>query len=408
MTSRSRFDAVLGTTVAPAALLALLVLAEPAGAAENFVTETDIVSDGVVPAMHTDSTFKNPWGMSYDPGGDFWISLAGAGTSPVYSATGQEQFWVTVPQPARLTGASQPTGQVYNPTSGFPIASGSNTAAAEFIFVTQEGTISGWATSVDQTNGVIAVDNSAAGANYQGATLVTNKTGTYLLAANFGSGLVEVYDSSWRLVGAFRDHKLPTTLKPFNVQAAGGGIYVAYTDFKPGGAGMVERVDIYGTVAARATATSKFDGPWGMTLAPSGWGPFAGALLVGNLFDGTIHAFDPGTLSLIGALHDQSGKKIAIGGLWALAEDLLHRWAQYRRRRHLRQPELLGIRVAAATAAARLSAAAAPTAAAAALGRLIAAAATAPGRATGCGALTGLRGGRGSAQDRPGIGDPDR
>lgn len=229
--SRSRLETGLRAGTAPLALL--IFLAAPALAGS--VTETDIVSDGVVSATTTDKSFVNPWGASFDPGGAFWTSANGSGTSPVYDANGTEQFWVTVPLPAsRTTGTSKPSGQVYNPTQGFAVTQNSVSAPAQFIFVTNDGTISGWAPTVNQSAGGLALDNSAASANYMGATLFTHRTGSCLLAANAASGLVEVDDSNWTLVGALRNHALPANLVPTNVQALGTALYVTYAPSSAG------------------------------------------------------------------------------------------------------------------------------------------------------------------------------
>jgi len=310
-----RFDriATLALCLSPVALMATANAASAAG----YATQTNIVSDGVVKATTIDKTFQNPWGVAYGPGGAFWISVNNEGTSPIYSATGQLLFSVTVPAPPGQKTPSGPTGQVFNPTKGFTVTSGGKTAPASFIFVTEDGTISGWSPTVN-ANGVLAVDNAKSGADYEGASLYTDATGTYLLATNFATGLVEVYDEKWTLVGAFRDHDLPSTLKPFNVQTVGSALYVTYAPAVPGKAnGVVEKTDLYGTVAARSE-NDTLNGPWGLAIAPKSWGSFAGDLLVGNLFDGRIHAFDPKTLAFVGTIDDKTGKPVAINGLWAL------------------------------------------------------------------------------------------
>jgi uncharacterized protein (TIGR03118 family) len=59
--------------------------------------------------------------------------------------------------------------------------------------------------------------------------------------------------------------------------------------------------------------------PWGLALAPSTFGQFAGDLLVGNKGNGKINAFDPMTGAFMGTLLDAQGKPIVIPGLWGLA-----------------------------------------------------------------------------------------
>jgi uncharacterized protein (TIGR03437 family) len=55
-----------------------------------------------------------------------------------------------------------------------------------------------------------------------------------------------------------------------------------------------------------------------LALAPAAFGKYAGALLVGNLGDGTINAFDPFTGAFLGTLQDRNGQTIVIPGLRAL------------------------------------------------------------------------------------------
>ncbi|HEX3333004.1 MAG TPA: TIGR03118 family protein, partial [Acidimicrobiales bacterium] len=60
------------------------------------------------------------------------------------------------------------------------------------------------------------------------------------------------------------------------------------------------------------------DEPWGVAVAPKGFGPFAGKLLVGNLGNGWINVFNPTTGAYLGALDGTGGYPIAIPGLWDL------------------------------------------------------------------------------------------
>jgi uncharacterized protein (TIGR03118 family) len=50
----------------------------------------------------------------------------------------------------------------------------------------------------------------------------------------------------------------------------------------------------------------------------TGFGRFAGKLLVGNFADGRINAFDPFSGSFLGQLRDDHGRRITIDGLWGL------------------------------------------------------------------------------------------
>ena len=65
-------------------------------------------------------------------------------------------------------------------------------------------------------------------------------------------------------------------------------------------------------------AQRPLDAPWGLAIAPKGFGPFAGDLLVGNLGNGWINAFNPTTGKYLGALDTTKGTPIAISGLWGI------------------------------------------------------------------------------------------
>ena len=60
--------------------------------------------------------------------------------------------------------------------------------------------------------------------------------------------------------------------------------------------------------------------PWGITLAPAGFGPFGGDLLVGNFsfVESEINAFDPLTGAFQGTIPIDVGMGNTAGGLWSL------------------------------------------------------------------------------------------
>ena len=69
----------------------------------------------------------------------------------------------------------------------------------------------------------------------------------------------------------------------------------------------------------RVASKGKLNSPWGLALAPAGFGKFSGNLLVGNFGDGHINAFDLATGDPRGQFKDANGKTLAIDGLWGLA-----------------------------------------------------------------------------------------
>jgi uncharacterized protein (TIGR03118 family) len=114
---------------------------------------------------------------------------------------------------------------------------------------------------------------------------------------------------------------------PFNVQNIGGTIYVTYAEptngadrtpqtMAPAGTGAVAEFDTSGNLIKQLISGSQLASPWGIALAPAGFGPVSGDLLVGNFsyIDGQINAYDPNT----GAFIETLDSNPAWQGLWAL------------------------------------------------------------------------------------------
>jgi uncharacterized protein (TIGR03118 family) len=129
--------------------------------------------------------------------------------------------------------------------------------------------------------------------------------------------------------GGFTDSSIPSNYAPYNVQAINGKLYVEYAQVTPGvpvatgGGGFVDVFDANGTLLQHLILNDgHLVGPWGITLAPSGFGMFGGDILVGNFVNGEINAFNPSTGTFVGALTDAQGTPFVNHGLWALAFDL--------------------------------------------------------------------------------------
>lgn len=73
-----------------------------------------------------------------------------------------------------------------------------------------------------------------------------------------------------------------------------------------------------GTLLRRLATRGALNSPWGLALAPAGFGRFSGALLVGNFGDGHINAYNPVTGTHLGQLRGVNGRPIVIDGLWSL------------------------------------------------------------------------------------------
>ena len=106
----------------------------------------------------------------------------------------------------------------------------------------------------------------------------------------------------------------------------GGQLFVTYArqdvdahdDVAGPGNGFVNLFGTDGRLIQRFASQGALNSPWGVALAPGGFGPFAGALLIGNFGDGRINAFDPATGALRGTLNDTTGVPFAVDGLWAI------------------------------------------------------------------------------------------
>ncbi len=299
---------------------------------ENSFVQTNLVSDGFVPAAHIDESLINPWGIASGPNGPFWVSDNGTGVTTVYDGNGNlipigGHSSITIAAPHGQTEPSAPTGQVFNSTgTGFNISHNGHTASSRFLFATEDGTISGWNPTVDSASSVIAVDNSAAGAVYKGLALGKTHGHTYLYAADFHNGKVDMFDSHFHEVRSFTDQNLPNGYAPFNVQALKGHLFVTFAlqdadkkdDVAGPGHGYVDEFDFSGHLLHRVASQGPLDSPWGLAIAPSGFGKFSHDLLVGNFGDGRINAYDPHTFHFLGTLDDSSGHQVVIGDLWAL------------------------------------------------------------------------------------------
>lgn len=295
-------------------------------------TQTNLVSDGAVPAAVTDPNLVNPWGVSYSPSGAFWVSDTGKNVSTLYDGTGAIQpLVVPIASPAGSTAPALPTGQVFNPTSGFVVSNGSKKGPAIFLFADIAGTITGWNPSVS-SSALNVVDNSSRKAVYLGLAEFTNATGSYLLATNFASGMVEVYNSAFKQVAAFRDQggkgvsTIPASYSPYNVAVVGGHIFVTYakvdtvngTEKVGPGLGFVDEVSLTGKLIRRVAGHGVLNAPWGMAQAPASFGRFANALLVGNFGDGRISAYHFQTGRFLGQLVTDKQTYFAEPGLWSI------------------------------------------------------------------------------------------
>jgi uncharacterized protein (TIGR03118 family) len=293
------------------------------------LTDTALVSDGVIAAAHTDSNLLNAWGLAAAPGGPFWIADNNSNKATVYDGTGAPQSLV-VSIPAGINGPANPTGQIFNGTTDFVITTSAGSAPAQFIFSGEGGTITGWAQTVSGSTATIAYDDGAGGAVYKGLALANNGTANHLYATDLHNAKIDVFDTQFHkvtLAGTFADPMIPAGFAPFGIQPINNQLYVTYAkqdatahdETLGAGLGYVNVFDLNGNLIKHFASAGVLNAPWGIVLAPAGFGSVAGQLLIGNFGDGVINTFDPASGNAKGSVSLASGKQLVVPGLWALA-----------------------------------------------------------------------------------------
>jgi uncharacterized protein (TIGR03118 family) len=295
-----------------------LALAPTCLHADSF-TQTNLVSNVPGLAANTDPNLRNPWGVAFSATSPFWTSDQASGVSTLYGATGTPvPLVVTIPGPS--TPPAGPTGIVFSNLAGQFTVNGGN--AATFIFDTLNGTILGW-------NGgtTASVEVTTPGAIYTGLAQGSVGSSNFLYAAD-STGRINVFDSTWASVsnttfaGKFVDPNLPAGFTPFNIQNIGGNLYVTYAQLGPGGApmpgGFVDEYDSSGNLLKRIASGGPLSAPWGIVIAPGGFGSFANELLIGNFGNGEIDAYDANTDMFLGTLDGSNGQPLVNDHLWAL------------------------------------------------------------------------------------------
>jgi uncharacterized protein (TIGR03118 family) len=315
-------------------------------------------------------------------GGHIWIDNAMSGTSVEYigDVNGQPLHQdglksVTLDLP-RWTdhGFAFVTGLAYNsaadikgqplefPVSGpannntntppTPIPGGTSGSAA-FAFVTEDGCINGWRanTKVAMTSAPIMADYSKTSAHlpyrancvFSGAALTNNaydtdaftkSGGNHLFATDFRNNMIQVFDNRWKDVTSSFHFQTPTSigeLHVFNISDLGGHLYVAYAKFSTNsdegmeeedglgkGFGHIVEYNEDGTLVKDFDDEGMLNAPWGLAIAPAKFGRFGGDLLVADLGDGSVAAFDHNTGKFIDQLRDEWGNPVNIDRIWGL------------------------------------------------------------------------------------------
>ncbi|MBZ5636262.1 MAG: TIGR03118 family protein [Acidobacteriia bacterium] len=304
---RVMFTAALGFSLTP------VVFATPIG-----FFQTNLASDQTGVAKVLDPNLINAWGIAASSTSPFWLGANGSGSSVLYNGnTGVKQALVVL-----IPGDGSVTGVAFNG------AAASSFNGDVFLFASEDGTVSGWRGALGTNGEVLALGDPAN--VYKGLTDANISGDEYAYIANFRAGKIDVLKGSAAfpdLAGNFTDPNLPAGYAPFDIANINGVLYVTYAlqdgskkdDVSGLGNGIVDRFDLQGNLLGRLVTSGALNSPWGLALAPAGFGDVGGNLLVGNFGDGRINAYNPTTGTFVETLRDANGNPLAIDGLWGLA-----------------------------------------------------------------------------------------
>src|SRR5262245_13159781 len=299
------------------------------GVAGNTFMVTNLVADTAC-AANVDTNLVNGWGIAFNPQGFVWVADNETSKSTLYDGNGMPQSLV-VSIPAGKAGEAKPTGIVFNGSNDFVVSQGGMSGASRFIWAGQAGTLAAWSPTVNPTNAISVYDGAADEKIYTGLAIAKQGSANRLYAADFHNRRIDVFDANFKLMtmpGSFVDPQLPAGYAPFGIQTIENRIYVGYAkqdvngeDEKAGaGLGLLDVFDAAGAFISRLVDPGgPLNAPWGIALAPAGFGSLGGALLVGNFGDGLIHAFELHSGAMQGTLRMAGGDPIKIDGLWGIA-----------------------------------------------------------------------------------------
>ena len=332
-------------------LMALVILSLltviPQTASAQYVVSNLVSNDSAFSPVNIDPNLVNGWGLASFPNSPWWVANQNSSTSTLYQSDGSivplvvqipcvVSGTVTIPCPFPGEGLLfepnngmfnffGPTGVVANPDSSAFIIPGSG-APALFIFDTLDGLIVGW-NSANQTQGIVVANRSSLGASYSGLAIAGPASNPYIYATNtVPGGGVDVFDRNFNFVNSFAaDSNPPPNFAPYGIDMVGKKLYVTYFSLVSS-AGIL---DICNLATSPTTPKCRrlfadfshapiLASPYGIARAPHNFGALKNKLLVGNLDDGLIHAFNPDTGHLVGTLLLSNGTPFSVPGLWDL------------------------------------------------------------------------------------------
>ena len=166
----------------------------------------NLVSDLPSMADYEDPNLVNPWGLATTAAAPSGSVITAPERPPLYGTTGAPvALVVTIPTPTASTGGAV-SGVIANTTTSFPVATGKN---ASFIFCTEDGTVSGWNSSVNATGAVVTVNNSSSNAVFKGCAIGGTSAAPVIYVTDFHNGVVDMFDANFNPIaataGAFTD-----------------------------------------------------------------------------------------------------------------------------------------------------------------------------------------------------------
>ena len=238
----------------------------------NFQQVNLVANSSAYSPVLVDPALINAWGLAWSPGGIAWVNSHDGHVSALYTADGAVvRSPVNIPSPTDTIGGL-PTGIVFAGGAGFKL---SNNQPAAFLFAGEDGVLSGW--NGPAGNNAIRIGNNSATSHYTGLALATNNGSHFLYAANFKSGKIDVWDTTFTPVNMpFQDPALPSGYSPFNIQSVGSWLFVIYAKVAPDGdeqagasLGFVDVFNPDGSFVKRFASKGPLNAPWGVTMTPA-------------------------------------------------------------------------------------------------------------------------------------------
>jgi len=303
------------------------LIAESAAAQTKAFRQTNLASSVAGAAPNDSQSLVNPWAIAFLPGQPFLVADNEAGVVSALNSYGIQESAVSVSSGSMSL--SMPTGIASDGSGVFGLAS----APLQFVVVTQGGTISGFSIPKGDVlaQATLLRDDSATGAVYTALALLhPDCCAPFVAVANFNDGSIHTFTSTFDMLdgeGSFVDPNLPSGYAPYGMQLIGNQLFITYAvqdaakrgPVTGAGNGIVDVFNTQGDFVRRFATGGSLNAPWGIALAGTNFGPFSGAILVGNSGDGTISAFDAATGNFLGQISDGDGNAIANPGIRGLA-----------------------------------------------------------------------------------------